>query len=219
MGKINFQWLLNRPLSLAASILALLLILYEIFQIATGHLYQEALDKMDGTTLVELGILMLLGVFTLRDKTDLQAVSFTLVAGLSFIFIYEAIYKWSFYLEPFRLAMPPPEFREFVIQVGIAMTILTGFADHIFTLKKWTFIWLGVFVVLYVFWLLVGFPQITGGSFHPQVVPINLTYEMNYLVNRATKLAMFLAYVTLFPPVRLLQPPFAATKTSPDTRS
>src|SRR6266508_4655512 len=31
--------------------------------------------------------------------------------------IYEAIYKWSFYLAPFRLHMPPAESREFVIQV------------------------------------------------------------------------------------------------------
>jgi len=202
MGKINFQWLLKRPLSLIAAILAVLLIVYEVIQIASGHLYQEALNRMDGTTLVELGILTLLGVFTLRDQTDLQAVSFTLVAGLSFIFIYEAIYKWSFYLAPFRMAMPPPEFREFVIQTGIAATILTGFADRFFTLKKWTFIWLGVFVVLYGFWLLVGFPQITGGSFAPQVIPIDLTYDMNYILNRATKLAMFLAYLTLFPPLR-----------------
>jgi len=215
MGKINFQWLLKRPLSLIAAILAVLLIVYEGIQIASGHLYQEALNRMDGTTLVELGILTLLGVFTLRDQTDLQAVSFTLVAGLSFIFIYEAIYKWSFYLAPFRMAMPPPEFREFVIQTGIAATILTGFADRFFTLKKWTFIWLGVFVVLYGFWLLVGFPQITGGSFAPQVIPIDLTYDMNYILNRATKLAMFLAYLTLFPPLRLLKPPSSAAGTPP----
>ena len=202
MNNDSFSILLKRPLSLAVAILAILLIVYEVIQIASGNLYQEALNRMDGTTLVELGILALLGVFTLRHLTDLQAVSFTLVAGLSFIFIYEAIYKWSFYLAPFRMAMPPPEFREFVIQSGIAATILTGFASGFFSLKKWTFIWLGVFVVLYVFWILVGFPQITGGSFTPQVIPIDLTYDMNYLLNRATKLAMFLAYLTIFPPLR-----------------
>jgi hypothetical protein len=100
------------------------------------------------------------------------------------------------------MAMPPPEFREFVIQSGIAATILTGFASGFFSLKKWTFLWLSVFVILYVFWILVGFPQITGGSFTPQVIPIDLTYDMNYLLNRATKLAMFLAYLTIFPPLR-----------------
>lgn len=211
----SFSILLKRPLSLAVAILATLLIVYEVIQIASGKLYQEALNRMDGTTLVELGILAILGVFTLRHLTDLQAVSFTLVAGLSFIFIYEAIYKWSFYLAPFRMAMPPPEFREFVIQSGIAATILTGFANGYFRLKEWTFIWLGVFVVLYVFWMLVGFPQITGGSFAPQVIPIDLTYNMNYLLNRATKLAMFLAYLTLFPPLNWRRPPTAAAGQHP----
>ena len=180
----------------------MLLIVYEVIQIASGHLYQKALDGMDGTTLVELGVLTLVGVYALRHQTDLQAVSFTLVAGLSFIFMYEAIYKWSFFLAPFRLPMPPAEFREFVIQVGIAATLLTGFANGFFTLKKWTFIWLGLFVVLWIFWLLVGFPQITGELMFPQIIHINFTHEMTYVLNRGTKAVMYLAYLTLLPPLR-----------------
>jgi hypothetical protein len=187
---------------LTTAILAVLLIIYEVIQIATGHLYQQALDKMDGTTLVQLGILALIGVYTLRDQTDLQAVSFTLVAGLSFIFIYEAIYKWSFYLTPFRLPMPPVELREFVIQMGIAATMLTGFAEGFFRLKRWTFVWLGIFVILWIFWLLVGYPQITGESFLPPVIHINFTHDMTYILNRGTKLVMYLAYLTLFPPLK-----------------
>lgn len=201
-GVINVRAFLKRPLSLIAASCAVLLIVYEGIQIATGHLYQKALDKMDGTTLVELGILTLLGIYTLRDQTDFQAVSFTLVAGLSFIFIYEAIYKWSFYLAPFKLHMPPMEFREFVIQVGIAATILTGFADGFFTLKKWTFLWLGLFIALYVFWLLIGFPQITGEVIFPKTIPLDFTRDMTYVLNRSTKLMMYLAYLTLLPPLR-----------------
>ena len=201
-GEINFRAFVKRPLSLIAVILAILLIVYEGIQIATGHLYQEALDKMDGTTLVELGVLTVLGVYALRDKTDLQAVSFTLVAGLSFIFSYEAIYKWSFYLTPFRLPMPPAELREFVIEVGIAATILTGFASGHFTLKIWTFLWLGLFVVLWIFWLLVGYPQITGEVMFPQVIHIDFTHDMTYVLNRGTKAVMYLAYLTLLPPLK-----------------
>ena len=197
MSTEMIQPVLRRPLSLMAGVSALLLILNQVIQIAAGHLYRVAL--VDGTTLIELGILVLLGIYTLRDQTDLQAVSFTLVAGLSFIFIYEAIYKWSFYMAPFRAQMPPAELRELIIQAGIAATILTGFADGLFRLKKWTFVWLGIFVVLWTFWLLIGFPQISGGTFAPQVIDIDLTYDMNYVLNRTTKLAMFLAYVSLFP--------------------
>ncbi len=202
-GRYTYREILKRPLSLIALIFALLLIIYELTQIIGGHLYQKALDKMDATTLVELGVLTLLGVFTLRDKTDLQAVSFTLVAGLSFIFIYEAIYKWSFFLVPFRkyIDMPPQDLREFIIDVGIAATILTGFATGLFRLTKWTFLFLGIFVALYAFWMLVGFPQITNESFYPQVIHVNFTWPMIYAVNRGTKFFMYLAYLTVFPPV------------------
>lgn len=190
-----------------AALFALFVIVIEVVQIASGELYQEMLNGMDGTTLIELGILTLLGVYTLRDRSDLHAVSFTLVAGLSFIFIYEAIYKWSFYLAPFVKPMPPAEIREFIIQSGIALTILTGFAVRDFRLSRWTFLWLGIFVMLYAIWLLVGFPQIVGDELYfNQVLPIDLTYEMIYVLNRSTKFVMYLAYLTLFPPLRVTRP-------------
>jgi hypothetical protein len=198
----KLRWILTRPLSLFAVALATLIILYEVIQISSGNVYQEQLNDIDGTTLIMLGVLMLWGVFALRDRTDLHAVSFTLVNALSFIFVYEAIYKWSFYLAPFVKPMPPPELRAFAIQVGTALTVLTGFAVRDFTIRKWTLIWLVIFVMLWLFWLLVGFPQITGESFFPQIIPINFTREMTYILNRATKLAMFFAYLAVFPPLR-----------------
>ena len=201
MVQINARQLFRRPLSLIASILAVTLIFYESIDIARGNLYQRSLNFMDGTTLVELGILMLWGVYTLRDRTDLQAVSFTLVAGLSFIFAYEAVYKWSFYLTPFQSPMPPQEMREFVIQVGIAAAILTGFADGLFTIKPWTLVWLAIFVVLWIFWLLTGFPQITEETIFPALMPVNFSHDMLYLLNRGTKAVMYFAYLSLFPPL------------------
>lgn len=197
-SKTTFRWLVRRPLSLFTVALAIIIILYEVIQISSGNLYQEQLNDIDGTTLIMLGILMLWGVFILRDRTDLHAISFMLVNALSFIFAYEAIYKWSFYLAPFVQPMPPPELRAFAIQAGTALTVLTGFAVRDFTIKKWTLIWLGLFVMLWIFWLLVGFPQITGESFFPKVIPIDFTPEMTYILNRATKLVMFFAYLTLF---------------------
>jgi hypothetical protein len=125
-----------RPLSLLTTALAIIIILYEVIQISSGNLYQEQLNDIDGTTLIMLGIIMLWGVSRLRNQTDLHAVSFTLVNALSFIFTYEAIYKWSFYLAPFVMPMPPPELRAFAIQVGTALTVLTGFAVRDFTIKE-----------------------------------------------------------------------------------
>lgn len=184
--------------------LAAFLIVYETMQIAGGNRYEAVLNDIDGTTLIGLGILTLIGVFALSDQTDFQAVSFTLVNALSFIFIYEAVFKWSFYRAPFdqNHPMSPPEVREFVIQVGIAATVLTGFAVGLFTLKKWTFFWLGLFAILWVLWQLVGFPQITGEVIFPKVIPIDFTHNMTYLLNRLTKAVLCLAYLTFFPPLR-----------------
>lgn len=218
MRNIDFSVLRKRPLSAITIILALFLIFYEMIGIMRGNLYEAILYYIDGTTLIELGILMLVGAFTLWSRTDLQAVSATLVACLSFIFMYEAIYKWSFYLTPFRWFMPPDELREFVIQAGIAATILTGFANSFFTLKKWTFIWLGLFVALWIFWLLVGFPQLTGEVIHPQVIPIHFTHPMTYVLNRITKTVLFFAYLTLFPPMSPIRKMIPSTHAQPGTQ-
>jgi hypothetical protein len=123
------------------------------------------------------------------------------VNAISFIFIYEAIYKWSFYRAPFdpNHPMPPSEIREFAIQTAIAATVLTGFADGHFTLKKWTFFWLGLFMILWVFWLFVGFPQLTGEVIFPRIIPLDFTRDMTYLLSRGTKAALLLTYLTFFP--------------------
>jgi hypothetical protein len=194
-----FQTILRRPLSALASLLFVLLILYEIGQILQGQLYMETLGYIDGTTVIELGLLGLWGIYSLRARTDLQAVAFTLVNALSFIFSYEALYKWSFYLAPFHLHMPPAEFRQMVIQIGIALSVTTGFAVGFFALRKGTFLWLGLFGLLWIIWLLGGYPQITGEVYWPRVIPVTFAHNMVYAINRATKLALWLAYLTLFP--------------------
>jgi len=190
-------------LSSLAALLAVILILYETIQIASSSRYEPGLNNIDRTTLIGLGLLTMTGVFALRAQTDFQAVSFTLVSGVSFIFLYEAIYKWSFYRAPFdqNHPMPPPEVREFAIQAGIAATVLTGFAEGLFTLKKWTFFWLGVFVILWVIWQLAGFPQLTGEVFFPKLIPLDFTHDMTYVLSRGTKAVLFFAYLTFFPPL------------------
>src|SRR5574340_298128 len=118
------EWIMKRPVSLMAGLLAAGLIIYEAIQLLQGQRYMEALGYIDGTTVIELAILGLYGLYHMRHRTDLQAVAFTLVTALSFIFSYEALYKWSFYMQPFRLEMPPIEFRQMVIQVGIALGVM-----------------------------------------------------------------------------------------------
>jgi hypothetical protein len=123
-----------------------------------------------------------------------------LVVSLSFIFTYEALFKWSFYLAPFRMAMPPDEFRTFVIQAGTAMTVLTGFADGRLRFQTVTWILLGLFAAGWAFWLLAGFPQLSGQTIlTPPVLPVVVSHAAVYAINRGTKFVLFLVFLSFFP--------------------
>ena len=95
---------LQRPLSLLTAILAIGVILFALYERIQGQMYLQGLNWIDTFTPVMISILLLRGVLNLRDSTDLQAVSLALISALSFIFIYEAIYKLSFYVPPHRMA-------------------------------------------------------------------------------------------------------------------
>ncbi len=184
---------IQRPFSFVTGLLASLVILVALALRLAGNIYLEQLNWIDTFTPVMIGILVLRALFSMRQDTDLQAVSIALIGALSFIFIYEAIYKISFYGFPWR--MPPAELRDFMIQSGTALTALAGFAFGKFRLAEPSLIFLALFVLLYVFWLLVGFPQVENGknAFYA-VINIPFTWNMIYAVNRGTKVLMFLAY-------------------------
>ncbi len=184
---------IQRPLSFFTGLLAGIVILAALYLRLAGDMYLRQLNWVDTFTPVMIGILLLRGVFSLRQDSDLQAISIALIGALSFIFIYEAIYKLSFYTLPWR--MPPSELRDFTIQVGIALTALAGFGFGKFRLTRWSVIFLGLFILLYTFWLLAGFPQVDNGrDYYPAVINIPFTWNMIYAVNRGTKVLMFLTY-------------------------
>lgn len=199
------EWIWRRPWSSLTAAGGVLVILFELARLAQGQVYEKSLGGIDRTTLIELALLGLWGIVRLRQRTDLQAISFTLVSGLSFIFGYEALYKWSFYLAPFRLEMPSAELRLLVIQIGITLAILTGFAVGIFRLTGWTAAWAVLFALMWVVWLAVGFPQITGKVVWPALLPVNFEYWQIYLINRLTKAAWWLGYMSMFPPAKPVQ--------------
>jgi hypothetical protein len=173
------------------------MILVPLYQRIIGKVYLEELNYVDGTTLIMVGILLLRGVISRRHDTDLQAFSIALVGALSFVFTFEALFKLSFYVFPWR--MSPAELREFVIQVGIALTALTGFAFAKFRLSKFSWIFTVIFVAGWAIWLLVGFPQLDNGeNFYPPVVEVELTWDMIYLLNRALKIVLFLVFFSLY---------------------
>src|SRR5512142_238489 len=133
----NFPALVvRRPLSFIVAAGAIVIIAaVVIYRLVAGYMLIPALDNMDTFTPAMISILMLRGLWSMRRDTDLQAVSMALIAALSFIFIYEAIYKISFYLPPYK--MPPTDLREFLIQCGIALTVVVGFAYGKFHFSRW----------------------------------------------------------------------------------
>ena len=182
----------RRQFSVLAALVGLVIILVPLYQIANGTAYFAPLNNIDQTTLIMIGVLILRTVTALRSDSDLQAVSLALVASLSFVYTFEAIYKWAFYLTPAR--MPPAEMREFVIQVGIALTGLVGFAFGRFHWTRLTLGFAGLFVLGWMFWILTGYPQIFDDRlYQPVMINITLSHDTIYLLNRLVKFSLFLA--------------------------
>ena len=194
---ITIEKFFQRPLSCLAGAFAAMLILVPLYQRATGKVYIEELNYVDATTLIMVGILLIRGIVSRIQDTELQAFSIAIIGALSFVFTFEAIYKLSFYAFPWR--MPPGELREFVIQVGIALTVLTGFAFDKFRVTKLTLIFGFVFVAGWIFWLLVGFPQLdTAENFFPALVKVQFSWDMIYVLNRALKVVLFLIFYSFY---------------------
>ncbi len=185
--------MLKHPLTSLAACLALGMILTGLFFQFSGKIYVEGLNYLDASTLVMIGLLILRGLLSLRNNTDSQAVSISLIGALSFTFCYEAIYKISFYLPP--KVISPQELREFIIQLGIALTALAGFAFGAYRITRPSVICISAFVLAWIFWLIAGFPQIQDRqNYYIPVIQIHFDWETLYLLNRSTKVLAFLAY-------------------------
>ena len=194
--------LIYRPLSAVMGVLAGIVIIVALMLRLLGNIYLGQLNWIDAFTPVMIGILLIRGITSLGKDTDLQAVSIALTGALSFVFIYEAIYKLSFFIFPWL--MPPAELRDFTIQVGIALTALGGFAFGKFRLARASQFFLCLFVLLYTFWLVSGFPQVINSlNVFPAFIPVHYTWNMIYAVNRGTKVLMFLAYFFFYSPTAL----------------
>ena len=186
----------RRPLSFAISAAAGIVILVSLYLRFSGHMLLPQLDDMDAFTPVMISILILRGLYAMRNDTDLQAVSIALIGALSFIFIYEAIYKLSFYLVR---PMPAAELRDFLIQLGTALTAAAGFAFGKFHFSRLSRIFAIAFVLLYAFWMLIGYPQVnTSANVYWTILPVRYTWDMIYIINRGTKVLMFFTYLFFY---------------------
>ena len=189
--------LAEKPISLVTALGALCLLGLALIELGRGNLYNARLNYVDVTTLAMVALLLLRAVTKLHSASDVETISIALVSSLSFLFSYEAIYKWSFYLLPWK--MPPLELREFLLQVGVGLILLTGFAQGVFKLRRASQVMLGLFIAAWLFWFAAGFPQLWDGvKYYDAVLNIPLTGNMLYVLNRATKLFWFMFYFCLY---------------------
>jgi hypothetical protein len=194
--KLFFRFM-EKPSVLLLTLVALGILTIAGITLGLGELYVARLEDVDATTLVMVSLLLLRAVWKLPTATNMETISIALVSCLSFLFSYEAIYKWSFYLLPWR--MPPSELREFLLQAAVGLVILAGFALQLFKLKRIHLPLLGLFLVTWLFWLAVGFPQLWDGqNFYPALLDLPLSWAMIYAVNRATKFIWFLLYFSIY---------------------
>jgi hypothetical protein len=175
------------------AILAGVLIITPFFMWKPENPYFAPLNYIDLTTGILAGVLLLRGVLSLWEDSDLQAVSIALLGVVSCLFAYEALFKLSFYLFPLRI--PSAELREFVVQTGIALTGLAGFAFGRFKVSRLSLVFLGIFVLGMAFWLAIGFPQLWDEQrVYAPLLDISLNWKVLYALNRATKAALCLVY-------------------------
>ncbi|MDA4128732.1 MAG: hypothetical protein OK422_04695 [Thaumarchaeota archaeon] len=183
----------GKPLTGFSSLIAILAILYSVYEIATGNLYIGVLNYIDSTTLTMIGVLWLRVVSRTRQATDLQAFVLALATTISFVYTYEAIYKYSFYVSPF--VIPPPEIRDLIIQIGVSLMVLVGFAYGAYSFSKLSKVFVFMFAAAWIFWVAVGFPQIFNlNGFHLALLHLNLSYTQVYIVNRGTKFLLLMAF-------------------------
>ena len=194
----NIFWIMfKKPLTILTVIGAGLMIVYSVYKRITGSLYLDQLNYIDYTTLIMIGVLLLRGLVRLRHNSDSQATSIALIGALSFVFTFEALFKLSFFTFPWR--MPPAELREFIIQVGIALTALAGFAFGKFRFSPTSRVFAIIFALGWATWLVIGFPQLVNGKdFYAPLVNLSLTWPMIYVLNRIIKIALCLVFYFLY---------------------
>lgn len=196
----------KKPLNAALVVLGIVGMIYTFYLLLSNTLYASTFNDVDITTVLMISILLLKGTYTYKSYDDIKSFSLTLINALSFIFLFEALYKFLF----FGWIVDSAELRELLLQVASALTILIGFSYKDYHLSKYSKI-LGIFfIVVMLFWVLIGYPQlfdmpkekihIFGIDLYgyPQVIPWDASKSAVYVINRLAKILLFGSYFFLF---------------------
>lgn len=170
--------------------------------LASGSPYIGALDNVDATTVVMACVLMLRCIIRFRGESDLSVFSVSLIAALSFLFFFEAVYNFLF----FGWVIRSEELRWLILHIATALTVTAGFASGHFRISRPVVVWFCVFALIMLFWCIAGYQQgfytVYTPSFlwFPLSAPEPMTDSLRmvfFLVGRAAKGALFMSYFML----------------------
>lgn len=183
------------PLTSFAFATAVGLATWSMLTIFSGSRYIGALAGTDATTPLMTAALLFRGIYSLRAAPDLKIFAVSLIVALSFLYTFEAIYKFLF----FGWRWAPGELRELLLQVATSLTVLVAFQSRDLRLGGASKLFAGLFAATMIFWLLIGYPQGDTGYHSAQYIPINPSNEALYAIGRFAKFSLFLAFFSFYP--------------------
>lgn len=192
-------------LTATAVLLLMALSVYAGFlMIEQGYYYWSPFFRSQSSSAIFFSIVFVGVAVQLARKNvpDLETFSIALATTLSAIWLYELIYHYSFvsYFNYFHY--PFFQFSDastLLVDGALSLLVIVGH-KHV-RLKGNYFFWsfILIFGILYVTWLLIGFPQYVDRTFQlPRLIEVPDPFVAAFLLNRISKLSLCISWVSLY---------------------
>jgi hypothetical protein len=167
---------------------------YAVRVLWQGETLAPELGYADWLTVIFISLLVARGAYVFRAGPPLKTLALCVTNPFSFIFCFEAIYKYLFQGWLYKSI----EMREMLLQFAATATILLGFHYGDFRLNRRSVIFGVLFGLTMAFWVAIGYPQLFMGKVFTPWLPIEVSRDTVYVINRMAKGFLFLAYFFLY---------------------
>ncbi len=186
----------KRPLSLILACMGFSAVIFFVFIIAsTGSIYINALDRLDGTTLLMISVLLIKSVWVYRNLPDTISFGNSVVIVLAFIYTFESVYKFLF----FDWVTNPADLRVLLLQIGTVSVIMLPIGYKSLQVTKTVVGFIILYVAFMFIWWIFGYPQIFEDVDNRVIFlgadRIHVSLNQVFIWNRVAKLWLFLAFI------------------------
>jgi hypothetical protein len=192
---------MKSPSGTSSNLIALLLAIlpaggfvYSLYRLLSSGPLLPELYWVDATTVLMISLLLGRGIYVFRAEPPLKIIAVSLLDAFSFIYCFESIYKFLF----LGWRSNPAELRELLLQIAATGTILLGFYYGDFRLGPRSLVFASLFAATMALWMAIGYPQLFMGRVYTPLLAVEVSQETVYLINRAAKGFLFLAYLFLY---------------------